>query len=606
MKFLSQFNKKIPKDLHGNMQWRARVHEKVALDEDFPGVIRQACERDPLFFLNGFGWTYDPRIEPFPRLPFILYPFQEEGAKDLVLHINKRDLLVEKSRDMGASWLCVSVIFWAWLFKKDLSFLFVSRKEEYVDQAGNPKSLFWKFDFLLENLPTWLKPAGYSKKLHSRSMHRENPETGSVADGESTNMDVARGDRRTAIILDEFAAVRDGNKVLSATRDATNCRIFNSTPAGINNAFYDMKITEIDTLTLHWSEHPEKSVGLYTTDENGKLKILDEKGYPKKYIPILDGKVRSPWYDKECERAATQQEIAQELDIDYLGSGSQFFDQNIVLTRIREYCRAPLLVGYVEYDQQTGEFIEFREDPEGNVKLWFLLDGNGNPPLDHKYTLGVDVSAGTGASNSTACGWDNTLLEKKVEFVNPFIRPEQLAKQVHAIATWLGNALVVWESGGPGRQFGDRLAIGYNYIYYRQREEAISRKTTDIPGVAQTKETKVSIMSSYRTAIERANAINRSKIALEEALEYIYDGQGGVTHARASKKEDPSGAKTNHGDRAMGDALAWKGIFDRFLRNKKENKPSEKPTMPYGCLAWRNEQREQSKRQSNRELDRSW
>jgi hypothetical protein len=607
VKFSTKFNVRVPKDLRENMQWRARVHEKAAESDEFPEIIKQACAKDPLFFINGFGWTYDPRVEPFPRLPFILYPFQEEAIETLASHIGRRDLLVEKSRDMGASWLCVSAIFWAWLFRRDQSFLFVSRKEEYVDQPGNPKSLFWKFDFLLDNLPAWMRPRGYTKSQHSRSMHRENPETGSVADGESTNTDVARGDRRTAIILDEFAAVREGSKVLSATRDATKCRIFNSTPAGSNNAFYDVKMTEIDKLRLHWSLHPIKAAGLYNTDENGKLKVLDPMGYPDGYKPTLDGKLRSPWYDEECARATTLQEIAQELDIDYIGSGHQFFNQELVQQKIREHCRKPMIIGFVEYDQQTGEFIEFREDPEGNVKLWFLLDGQGNPPLDHKYTLGVDVAAGTGASNSTACGWDNTFLEKKVEFVNPFIRPEQLAKQVNAIATWLGNAKVIWESGGPGRQFGDRLtSLGYSNIYYRQREEAISRKTTDIPGVAQTKDSKLAIMSGYRTAIEKGNAINRSKIALEEALEYTYDPQGGVIHARAMSKDDPSGAKANHGDRAMGDALAWKGIFDRFLRHKAKDKPKPRPKLPYGSLAWRNEQRKRRERQSSRELDRTW
>ena len=78
------------------------------------------------------------------------------------------------------------------------SFLLVSRVQDYVDKPGNPKALFWKIDFLLNNFPPWLKPRGYREANHRRLLHIENPENGSVIDGESTTGNVSRGDRRTA------------------------------------------------------------------------------------------------------------------------------------------------------------------------------------------------------------------------------------------------------------------------------------------------------------------------------------------------------------------------------------------------------------------------
>ncbi len=59
-----------------------------------------------------------------------------------------------------------------------------------------------------------------------------NADNGSVIDGESTTGDAGRGDRRTAMFIDEYAAfdVTDGYRVLLASRDTTNCRGFNSTP----------------------------------------------------------------------------------------------------------------------------------------------------------------------------------------------------------------------------------------------------------------------------------------------------------------------------------------------------------------------------------------
>ena len=88
-----------------------------------------------------------------------------------------------------------------------------------------------------------------------------NESNGSTIDGESTTGDVARGDRRTAIGLDEFAAfdVDAGYRALASTRDATNSRIFNSTPAGSGNAFYDMAHKpELTQITLHGHSTREK------------------------------------------------------------------------------------------------------------------------------------------------------------------------------------------------------------------------------------------------------------------------------------------------------------------------------------------------------------
>ncbi|KKK73718.1 hypothetical protein LCGC14_2891030, partial [marine sediment metagenome] len=388
------------KGVCANLRWRAKIHRKVLDDPSYVDIIKDACSRDPLFFINGFTYTHDTRREPFSKLPFILYPFQEEGVLEIISAINDHDLLIEKSRDMGASWITLAAIFWCWRFRSGRDFLLGSRNDEYVDKAGNPKALFQRLDFLLDNLPVWLMPEGFRRSEYRTKSHIENPENKSIIDGEATTGSFARGDRRSAILLDEFADVDMGHRILSATRDATKCRLFNSTPQGVANAFFDLTQTNIKKLRLHWSLHPIKSEGLYTTNENGLLKILDKKGYPEDYNPILDGKLRSSWYDLQCERAASSQEIGQELDIDYLGSGYQYFNSALIDEAIRKYVRPPIMIGDLEYDETTGDPIRFRENSKGNLKLWCLLDKKGDPLVDNKTILGNDISAGTGASNS--------------------------------------------------------------------------------------------------------------------------------------------------------------------------------------------------------------
>ena len=562
---------------------------------------------DPLFFVNGFAWTLDTRLDVIKKVPFILYPFQEGAFLKILKAINVKDLLIEKSRDMGATWLCVTAIFWRWLFFDFESFLFVSRVEEYVDEPGNPKALFHKFDFLLDNLPSWLQPLGFRKSEHRRRNHIENPQNGSVVDGESTTENVARGDRRTAILLDEFAVVRNGHNVLKATRDATKCRLFNSTPAGINNAFYDLRQGDIERLRLHWTEHPIKAAGLYTS-ENGKLIVLDPAGYPAGYKPILDGKVRSPWYDMQCSRAVSAQEIAQELDINYLGSGCQFFNPDRIQTLIKEFACLPVTSGTLEIDKALGEPRTFLPDPQGLLKLWIAVDRDGRPKCENRIVIGTDISAGTGASNSCLCGYDGITREKVLEFASPYIRPEGFAEFAVAVCRWFKQyskkaPFLIWEANGPGRQFGARtIELGYSNIYFRSNDASIQKKVSDIPGWAPTRESQMVLLGEYRAAVENKRIINRSKVALEETLEYTYQQDGSVDHARAKSKQDPSGARANHGDYVIADALAYRGMGERKILPRA----SGEPEIPVGCLAWRIKMREAEKVPKHLQLSEGW
>ena len=213
-------NAKGYKTMRGNLAYRRRILELAAGDIDFKNDIYAMCKRDILFFINTFVFTYDPRLKKQKIIPFITYPFQDV-AIDKVVKSNG-DLYAEKSRDMGASWIFLTVDEWEWQFHSDYSVLLGSRTEDYVDKKGDRKSLMWKVDSIIARQPRWLQPDFYRIYLHF-----ENLDNGSTIEGESTTGDFARGGRWTKIMLDEFAAVEpDGKKVLNATRDATKRRVF--------------------------------------------------------------------------------------------------------------------------------------------------------------------------------------------------------------------------------------------------------------------------------------------------------------------------------------------------------------------------------------------
>jgi hypothetical protein len=62
----------------------------------------------------------------------------------------------------------------------------------------------------------------------------------------------------------------------------------------------------------------------------------------------------------------------------------------------------------------------------------------------------------------------------------------------------------------------------------------------------------------------------------------VYLPTGEIAHARSQSKEDPSGAKQNHGDRVIADALA-----NRAARRRPWREGVIDQAAPVGSYAWR-------------------
>ncbi len=246
-------------------------------------ITFEICKEDAVFFIENFLWTYDPRPGHDPHhFPFILFDFQRDAVHWIINKIkNGEDGLMEKSRDMGATWLFMSVLLWFWRFDPSFSATIGSYKEKLVDDR-TLDSLYGKIDYQLNSLPKWLIPARFKFKDHRQSMKLVNPENQNLIMGDSMNPDFSRGSRKNVVFLDEGASWEYFREAWESAGDSTPCRITCSTPKG-RNAFAIQRESGIDVLTLHWSKHPFKD---------------------------------KEWYDFECERR-TDEEIAQELDISY-------------------------------------------------------------------------------------------------------------------------------------------------------------------------------------------------------------------------------------------------------------------------------------------------
>lgn len=570
----------VPKEYEANLWFRRDVMDQGRKSDDLAEELWIMCSRDPLFWVNTFCWTYDPRKRE-PVIPFITYEYQDEGIISLLSRLGDDDVLIEKSRDMGASWICLLLLVWPFIFRDYCTFLCASAKEDLVDKREDPDSLFWKIDFVLKYMPGFLRPMVYRANLHFTNLSNN-----STIDGCSTTRDLARGGRRTAVLLDEFASVSDGFEVLKATRDVTNSRVFNSTPKGRGNAFYAIRNTGIHIQRFHWSQHPEKAAGLYKS-ERGKV-ILKDPGYiyPPGFQPILDGKLRSPWYDRQVARAAHPQEIAQELDIDYLGSDELFFNPEVLEKYKAELCIPPIITGELEFDYQDLKPIEFVRQYRGRTKLWINLERGVRPPEGEGYVVGCDIATGTGATPSVMTIIGIETAEVVCEFASAHVSPEAFADIVLAHCYWFHDAFLVWESNGPGGIFGKAVVEnGYRNMYYKKNEQTLSKRVSDIPGWHSSRETKLTLLGNYRRGLQSRAFTNRSAESVDECFEYIYDQSGNVIHAKSAARStavDSTPAKTgdNHGDRVISAALAWKAYKD----NAPVRRSDEPRVIPPSCF----------------------
>ena len=183
-----------PKDHRENLEWRREILLKCTDDLVYREKVKELFFRDPLFAFNAFFYTLDVRVKPYAVLPFCTYDYQDDTILQLTeiirtaTALKTKDLLWEKSRDMGATWIILLTFEWFWLDpKRPHDFLCGSRKEDYVDKIGDPRTHFHKLRFNLYKLPRWLIPEGFEKRKHDTFLKLENPASGGAITGESNN-----------------------------------------------------------------------------------------------------------------------------------------------------------------------------------------------------------------------------------------------------------------------------------------------------------------------------------------------------------------------------------------------------------------------------------
>lgn len=276
-------------DYKAVFEWRIDRLVKIRKEPECLPALMAYYKEHPAQFIIDWGMTYDPRNSSrgLPNtLPFLLFPRQEELAEWLMERWkNEEPGLIEKSRDMGISWLVMALACTLCMFNREFSVGCGSRKEEYVDILGDTDSLIEKARVFMGLLPDEFR-GGWDRKLHSSYMKISFPQSGSILTGEAGD-NIGRGGRQSIYLVDESAHLVRPSLVDASLSQTTNCRIDLSSVKGLANSFAQKRHSgNIPVFTFHWRDDQRKD---------------DE------------------WYAKQCA-ILDPVTVAQEIDINYQAS----------------------------------------------------------------------------------------------------------------------------------------------------------------------------------------------------------------------------------------------------------------------------------------------
>lgn len=594
----------VPKTIKANLIFRKTVLQLCADNEDYRNQITEICRRDILFYIAVFGWTVNPRLD-IKKIPFLPYGYQEEAIPLIRDAIGKEDIALPKTRDMGASWMCLLVLEWFWHFQPDNLFLLTSSKKELVD-GPSEKALFKKLDFWWENLPKWMNPP--KKRI---DMHCKNLRNGSCFDGEATVSNMGTGDRRTAILLDETSKMEQAEAIFTSTRDVTRCRIFNSTPNGrfgVGEAFYKRILNKATKkIFMHWSEHPTKRVGLYKMVAGVKVILGNDYSWKTDYdfdsLEFYDpeSKPRSDWYDGECLRAGSPKEIAQELDIDFLGSSERFADPVVMMRVKQEFCMAPYHMGELFVDPENFNAVWHEQPAIGRFELYFApIDGA--PPMG-EYSVGCDIAAGTGGAFSSESGivvWNKRTKEQVALFASSRIKPEKFGIFAVGVCRWFHGAIMVPEVNGPlGTTFINTVReAGYTNLYLRRVADDISKMTTTKIGYFN-RDGGAEILEKLQADMANRICKVRSMKIVSQFLQYEWQG-GKLVHAGAETSDSQSDKGKTHGDVAIAAAAGYIPVAN-YRPHPEDGEGMQDGKYLPGTVGWRMQQYEEQERLASQE-----
>jgi hypothetical protein len=609
-----------------NARFRKGILEAAADDPQIQQALLEVCKNAIVFWIDTFGFQSNP--DEMEEGPFICYPFQEViflgGEMEIggvmqrqwgILECieDRKDLLAPKSRYLGWTWCIAFATVYLALFHDNVKVLIMSKDEETAEDVDDPKSVFWKIQYILDHLPDWMRRGAGKKKAGIMRFHNGNTIT-STAKVTSGGV----GDRVTLMVLDEFGQfAAKGHEIFSMTKDTARCRVFIGTHKGRDTMLYtlctDLRYSTMRKMIAHWSMHPVRRKGLYRYDERSNQVVVLDKSYeyPHGWRFTMEAMpaggpfpgLRSPWYDERCENTS-EYDIAMNLDIDPTGSSILFFDAYRI-GQLKLECRPPVWRGDLVYDKEAGIPKRLDLNPMGKLKLWVRPLGEAKLPV-MRAGAGLDLSGGTGATPTCLSVFNATTGDKVLAYEDAHIDQIEAGYLFAAILRMIvdpsgAHPLTCWEIQYAStfvKVFRGKAGYKHNWT---TRSEDISGRPRDRKnraGINASKPAQLKYMMEYRTALYEQKITNWCEAALDETQFFVYSGTGieyrGRNHGKV--KDVDSGASVHHGDIVQADALAYKMICELGFEDPIRMKSIEKAAIPdphtSGFREWLIEQKE--------------
>lgn len=317
---------------------------------------------DPVAFIEDFCFILMPEyrneIKPmflFPYQKEIIYKLQEAEASG-----HDIELLIDKPRGMGLTWLFVAYFAWRWLFTPNWSGFVLSRSESEVDKgdADPSSSVFGKIRFQLDHMPGWILPDGFQRKGNKGTatdmkLRLLNPSMGTVIAGSSTNSNAGRSRRYSLIFIDECFSMERFNEVWRSLQSVARVKAFVSTvkPGRMFKDFKDMIEEAGNYMSLSWKDNPWKD---------------DE------------------WFEEQKKKAEFDPEVMKEVSADYsLSPKSQYYPE-ISQARVDDsvvYNRNLPLYCFLDFGKQDYTAIGWAQFDGRTI---YIIDGyaNSQKPLE--------------------------------------------------------------------------------------------------------------------------------------------------------------------------------------------------------------------------------
>lgn len=557
----------------------------MASDDGFCAAVRQLCDRSIILAVNLFFWTYTKRVVlPDGRevntdrnhRPAITWPCQDR----LLVTLDRaevegvRALAVPKSRDMGISWCCTWKANHGVIFRRDKNYLFSSRTEEEVYRKGDTGTLFWKVEYNLspERVPDFLLGRIERSERHIRLCA-----TGGTIDGSRTTPNIGVGRRDNQVYIDEAARVADLRQIKDVLDDSAPSTVYVSTPLA-GSAFNRMILDgEVVAHKLGWFEHPEKAHGLYED-------LTTPTGFA------------SPWYDlqrfgdaENNIKPRTKRSLAENVDIDLLGSGDLFFDPSVIEEHRTGHAKEPYSRGELLFatkkssdgstvattDPETlaegddrlrrrePQAVAFRRNPVGPLLLWIDLEpdprtGLLRPPQDLRYCISMDPGGGRERANGAMIVWDATSRTQVAEFASASYSPQDQGRLAVAMALWFGGTrpcVIGWESQGVGGAVRAMVTehLDWQAVYRRKSTNARDRSQTTVVGWQNTAEEATRALTQLQDEMSSGRTVVRSEALLDELTRFIVGEDGMVV--LSEHMDLKTNARKAHGDRGMAAAI---------------------------------------------------